>query len=54
MTLNEKLYQHRFTLNNGGGEIPALGFGTSANGRGSIPLAPQHFSRLRRFPALTL
>jgi diketogulonate reductase-like aldo/keto reductase len=33
MTLNEKLYQHRFTLNNGGGEIPALGFGTSLSDR---------------------
>ncbi len=29
MASNEKLSQHRFTLNNGSGEIPALGFGTS-------------------------
>ena len=29
MASNENLSQHRFTLNNGGGEIPALGFGTS-------------------------
>jgi diketogulonate reductase-like aldo/keto reductase len=33
MTSNEKLYQHRFTLNNGSGEIPALGFGTSLSDR---------------------
>ncbi len=29
MAPNENLSQHRFTLNNGAGEIPALGFGTS-------------------------
>jgi diketogulonate reductase-like aldo/keto reductase len=29
MATNESLYQHRFALNNGTGEIPALGFGTS-------------------------
>jgi diketogulonate reductase-like aldo/keto reductase len=29
MASNENLSQHRFTLNNGAGEIPALGFGTS-------------------------
>jgi diketogulonate reductase-like aldo/keto reductase len=29
MTSNEKLFQRRFALNNGSGEIPALGFGTS-------------------------
>jgi diketogulonate reductase-like aldo/keto reductase len=29
MAPNEILSQHRFTLNNGSGEIPALGFGTS-------------------------
>src|ERR1700733_14701481 len=29
MTSNENLTQRRFTLNNGSGEIPALGFGTS-------------------------
>ena len=29
MASNENLNQHRFALNNGGGEIPALGFGTS-------------------------
>ena len=33
MTSNEKLYQHRFPLNNGSGEIPALGFGTSLSDR---------------------
>jgi len=29
MASNENLSQHRFTLNNGAGAIPALGFGTS-------------------------
>ena len=29
MASNENLSQHRFILNNGAGEIPALGFGTS-------------------------
>ena len=29
MASNENLSQHRFALNNGSGEIPALGFGTS-------------------------
>ena len=29
MASNENLNQHRFVLNNGSGEIPALGFGTS-------------------------
>ena len=29
----ENLSQHRFTLNNGSGEIPALGFGTSLSDR---------------------
>jgi diketogulonate reductase-like aldo/keto reductase len=29
MASNESLSQHRFALNNGSGEIPALGFGTS-------------------------
>jgi len=29
MTSNENLFQRRFALNNGSGEIPALGFGTS-------------------------
>ena len=29
MASNENLSQHRFVLNNGSGEIPALGFGTS-------------------------
>ncbi len=29
MATNENLSQHRFALNNGSGEIPALGFGTS-------------------------
>ena len=29
MAPNSNLYQHRFALNNGTGEIPALGFGTS-------------------------
>jgi diketogulonate reductase-like aldo/keto reductase len=33
MTSNEKLYQHRFALNDGSGEIPALGFGTSLSDR---------------------
>src|SRR6478609_2174580 len=33
MTSTEKLYQHRFPLNNGSGEIPALGFGTSLSDR---------------------
>ena len=33
MTSNENLYQHRFPLNNGGGEIPALGFGTLVSDR---------------------
>jgi diketogulonate reductase-like aldo/keto reductase len=33
MASNEKLYQHRFSLNNGSGEIPALGFGTSLSDR---------------------
>jgi len=33
MTSNEQLYQHRFPLNNGSGEIPALGFGTSLSDR---------------------
>jgi diketogulonate reductase-like aldo/keto reductase len=29
MTSNENLFQRKFALNNGSGEIPALGFGTS-------------------------
>src|SRR6201995_2879870 len=29
MASNENLSQHKFALNNGSGEIPALGFGTS-------------------------
>ena len=29
MAFNENLNQHGFALNNGTGEIPALGFGTS-------------------------
>src|SRR6202008_417283 len=29
MAPNETLSQHKFTLNNGSGQIPALGFGTS-------------------------
>jgi diketogulonate reductase-like aldo/keto reductase len=33
MTSNENLTQRRFTLNNGSGEIPALGFGTSLSDR---------------------
>jgi diketogulonate reductase-like aldo/keto reductase len=33
MALNENLSQHRFALNNGSGEIPALGFGTSLSDR---------------------
>ncbi len=33
MTSNEKLNQRRFILNNGSGEIPALGFGTSLSDR---------------------
>ena len=33
MTSNEQLYQHKFPLNNGSGEIPALGFGTSLSDR---------------------
>ncbi|OBG29889.1 aldo/keto reductase [Mycobacterium sp. 852002-51057_SCH5723018] len=33
MTSNEKLYQHRFALNDGSGDIPALGFGTSLSDR---------------------
>jgi diketogulonate reductase-like aldo/keto reductase len=33
MASNEKLNQHRFVLNNGSGEIPALGFGTSLSDR---------------------
>jgi diketogulonate reductase-like aldo/keto reductase len=33
MARNEKLGQHRFALNNGGGAIPALGFGTSLSDR---------------------
>ncbi len=33
MASNENLSQHRFTLNNGSGEIPALGFGTSLSDR---------------------
>ena len=33
MTSNEKLYQHKLALNNGDGEIPALGFGTSLSDR---------------------
>ena len=49
MASNENLSQHRFLLNNGSGEIPALGFGTSLSdnkktrscrqdrGRGGVP-----------------
>ncbi|MGH7690434.1 MAG: aldo/keto reductase [Gemmatimonadaceae bacterium] len=33
MASNENLSQHRFILNNGSGEIPALGFGTSLSDR---------------------
>jgi len=33
MTSSEQLYQHKFPLNNGSGEIPALGFGTSLSDR---------------------
>ena len=33
MASNENLYQRRFVLNNGSGEIPALGFGTSLSDR---------------------
>jgi diketogulonate reductase-like aldo/keto reductase len=33
MAPNEKLSQHRFALNDGSGEIPALGFGTSLSDR---------------------
>jgi diketogulonate reductase-like aldo/keto reductase len=33
MAMNEKLYEHRFALNDGSGEIPALGFGTSLSDR---------------------
>ena len=33
MASNENLSQHRFVLNNGSGEIPALGFGTSLSDR---------------------
>jgi diketogulonate reductase-like aldo/keto reductase len=33
MAPNEDLNQHRFVLNNGSGEIPALGFGTSLSDR---------------------
>jgi diketogulonate reductase-like aldo/keto reductase len=33
MAANENLSQRRFTLNNGSGEIPALGFGTSLSDR---------------------
>jgi diketogulonate reductase-like aldo/keto reductase len=33
MARNDKLSQLRFTLNDGGGEIPALGFGTSLSDR---------------------
>src|ERR1700677_5257980 len=33
MAPNENLSQRRFTLNNGSGEIPALGFGTSLSDR---------------------
>ncbi len=33
MATNESLSQHRFILNNGSGEIPALGFGTSLSDR---------------------
>jgi diketogulonate reductase-like aldo/keto reductase len=33
MASNEKLSQRRFVLNNGSGEIPALGFGTSLSDR---------------------
>src|SRR5271156_4655398 len=33
MTSNENLTQRRFTLNDGSGEIPALGFGTSLSDR---------------------
>lgn len=33
MASNEDLSQHRFPLNNGSGEIPALGFGTSLSDR---------------------
>jgi diketogulonate reductase-like aldo/keto reductase len=33
MAANEALNQHRFNLNNGGGAIPALGFGTSLSDR---------------------
>jgi diketogulonate reductase-like aldo/keto reductase len=33
MAANESLSQRRFTLNNGSGEIPALGFGTSLSDR---------------------
>src|ERR1700741_88323 len=29
MASNQNLFERRFALNNGGGEIPALGFGTS-------------------------
>ena len=29
MAQNANLSQHKFTLNNGSGQIPALGFGTS-------------------------
>jgi len=33
MTSNEQLYHNKFPLNNGSGEIPALGFGTSLSDR---------------------
>jgi diketogulonate reductase-like aldo/keto reductase len=33
MASNENLNQHRFIVNNGSGEIPALGFGTSLSDR---------------------
>ena len=33
MTSSEQLYQHKLPLNNGSGEIPALGFGTSLSDR---------------------
>ena len=33
MASNENLYQRRFVLSNGSGEIPALGFGTSLSDR---------------------
>lgn len=39
MAFNEKLHEHKFALNNGDGEIPALGFGTLVSDQSKTHLA---------------